>query len=91
MSLTHGMNIEAIEKLANDLKTEASKVGEISGRVTKLMADAKTNWKGPDADKFDDEWNSTYKSRMKELQQKLDELGTKASNNAKEQQSASNK
>jgi WXG100 family type VII secretion target len=91
MAITHGMNIEAVEKLGTDLKAEAAKVAEISSKVTKLLADAKNNWKGPDADKFEGEWTGTYKSKMNELQKKLEDLGSKATHNAKDQRTTSSK
>jgi WXG100 family type VII secretion target len=90
MALTHGMNVDAIEKLANDLKSEAGKVNDISTRVTKLMGEAKANWKGQDATKFEDDWNSTYKGKLAELAKKLEDLGTTASKNAKQQRETSN-
>jgi WXG100 family type VII secretion target len=91
MALTHGMNVDAIEKLAKDLKNEAGKVSEISNSVTKLMATAKGNWKGQDADKFDEDWNNSYKKTLSDLAKKLEELGTKAGTNAKQQRDTSSK
>ncbi len=91
MAITHGMNIQAVQKLSTDLKTEAGNVNDICTRIAKMVDGMTEDWKGSDAERFASDWNGTYKVRLLDLVKALEELSTKAATNAQEQTDASGK
>jgi WXG100 family type VII secretion target len=89
MAITHGMNVDAIEQLSRDLKGQAHQIEAVISSVDRLVNQSQNEWKGKDATDFASWWNTQHRPALKDLQGKLDGLGTSAHNNAVEQKNVS--
>lgn len=82
-----GADVQALRKLGTELKNKAGEVQTIQSQLTSLVSS--TDWKGPDADKFRNEWNSTHVPNLKRLNSDLQQAGTRATANAQAQETTS--
>lgn len=89
MALTHGMNVDRVEQIGRDLKTQAGQIGQIISKVNSLVSQSQSEWKGKDAADFANWWNNQHRPALSDLQHKLEGLGTSALNNASEQRNVS--
>lgn len=82
-----GLDIEAVREMANILRLQAD---EVRGTVQDITAQlAETEWLGPDADRFEDEWTNTHASRLNEIAAALDTYAGTAEASAAEQEGTS--
>jgi uncharacterized protein YukE len=84
-----GMDIPAVRKLSQQLKTRADDIEGISQQLTKQL-DA-TPWQGADRQQFHGEWNSRYRQALKTVVQGLEAAAQTAQRNANEQEQASSR
>ena len=87
MSVTHGMNVEEVRVLGNDLQTRAGSIDSLLARIERVVGNA--SWVGPDAARFKNEWWPEHRSRLQKVSQDLHGFGQSALNNASEQERAS--
>lgn len=86
---SHGMNIEAVKKIGNDLKGQAGAIQAVIAKVDGLVNDSQQNWSGKDARDFAGWWRDQHRRNLVELKGRLEGLGQAALNNAQEQQNIS--
>jgi WXG100 family type VII secretion target len=91
MAITHGMNVATVEQISTDLKTQAGEIAKIVSKVNSIMGRVAEEWKGKDATTFASEWNDKHRAALTNLQTQLNDLGQKASANAKEQAATSDR
>jgi uncharacterized protein YukE len=82
-----GLDVEAVRSLANTLRTQAEQVRTVITTVTSQMD--QTDWNGPDATQFQEEWSGTHSAKLTEIAAALEQYGTTADNNANMQQDTS--
>ncbi|MCF4122822.1 WXG100 family type VII secretion target [Antribacter sp. KLBMP9083] len=83
-----GLDVEAVRSLANTLRTQAEQVRTVVTTITTQMS--QTEWNGPDAVQFQEEWDGTHATKLNEIAAALETYGTTADNNAANQEDTSN-
>lgn len=84
-----GMDIAQVRSLAQLLGQKASDIESLRSQVTSKLNS--TEWKGPDADRFRNDWNGTLSSQLQNVVQQLREAQKRATQNAAEQESTSSR
>jgi uncharacterized protein YukE len=69
-----GGTVEDLQRLKGQLATEAQHVAELQARLTGIVGN--TDFEGPWADRFRQDWNGQYKQALNNLSQVLNELGS---------------
>ncbi|GAA1975100.1 hypothetical protein GCM10009718_08990 [Isoptericola halotolerans] len=82
-----GLDIEAVRSLAGVLRDQAEVVRTSVTTITNQMS--QTEWNGPDAVQFQDEWDGTHAAKLNEIAAALDGYATTADNNATQQENTS--
>ncbi|VXA98205.1 hypothetical protein ARTHRO9AX_10146 [Arthrobacter sp. 9AX] len=82
-----GADVDQLRQLGNKLKSGASEIETQRATLTKLLHS--TDWRGPDADKFKQEWDGQHTSLLNKVAEALKEAGTKATQNAEQQSQTS--
>jgi uncharacterized protein YukE len=83
-----GLDVQQVRELASML---GQKADEIDNVLTTLTAKLNgTQWTGPDSEKFRSDWSGQYTNALKQVAQGLRDTQTRASQNAADQESASN-
>lgn len=82
-----GLDVEAVRSLANTLRTQAESVRQVVTTIAAQMG--QTQWSGPDAVQFQEEWDGTHAAKLNEIASALDTYGTTADSNAATQESTS--
>lgn len=83
MAISHGMNVEEVDRLGRDLQDIAREIDRIVTRLNKQIGS--TTWVGNDANRFKNEWWPGHRTKLKAIQSDLDGFGQSAKNNAEEQ------
>ena len=83
-----GMDIPAVRQLSQQLTTKANEIQQIMQTLTSLLQN--TQWVGPDQTRFLADWQSTHVSALNNVINGLNDASQKASQNATEQETASN-
>jgi uncharacterized protein YukE len=86
-NITHGMDLEAVQKFAHKMRDSAEKIDSIVQTLGKELA--QVGWKGPDRTRFENEWRGQHTSALKKAAADLHNAAKLADKNVKEQQSAS--
>ena len=84
-----GMDVEAVEAVSKQLKTQAQQIGTLVGSIDKIVNGLTGVWEGPDANTFVTNWWPQHKKELLNAQAQIDGLGTSAHNNAQEQRNVS--
>ncbi|MEE2521433.1 hypothetical protein V1639_13310 [Pseudarthrobacter sp. J75] len=82
-----GADVAELKKLGTKLKAGSAEIEKQKSTLTKVLAG--TDWKGPDADRFRNEWNGQHVSSLAKVAQALEDAGQQATKNAAEQEKAS--
>lgn len=82
-----GLDIEAVRELANVLRQQAEEVRTTVQDITAQLGE--TDWMGPDADQFEEEWTNTHAARLNEIATALDEYSATAEAQAADQEGTS--
>ena len=82
-----GLDVEAVKSLANTLRTQAESVRQVVTTITAQMG--QTQWNGPDAVQFQEEWDGTHATKLNEIAAAIETYGTTADSNADRQQDTS--
>ncbi|KNH22274.1 hypothetical protein ACU18_01735 [Arthrobacter sp. ZBG10] len=83
-----GADVQELRQLGSKLQSGAAEIETQKTTLTKVLSS--TNWEGPDAQKFRNEWSGTHSALLTKVAEALKEAGTKATKNAEEQDRASN-
>lgn len=65
----YGADVEQLDQLGRRLDEEAQKLKHAISTVTTQVA--QTWWKGPDADRFRQDWDSTHRAALARLGESL--------------------
>ncbi|MFF1252431.1 WXG100 family type VII secretion target [Pseudarthrobacter sp. NPDC058329] len=82
-----GADVEQLRQLGSKLNQGATEIESQRANLTSALNN--TEWRGPDADKFKDQWNGEYTTRLNQVVEALKEAGNKAKQNADQQTQAS--
>lgn len=82
-----GANTEQLRNLGTQLQTGSNEIEKQNSMLTRMLDG--TDWKGPDADRFRNEWKSNHATALAKVAQALEEAGKHASRNAQQQEDAS--
>lgn len=83
----YGMDIEQVRQLASQLGQKAEQIDQIIQEVSNRLGG--TDWKGPDADKFRNDWQGTLTSQLRNVAQALRDTQNRATQNASQQEQTS--
>ena len=83
-----GADVQQLRDLGNKLQQGASEIETQKSNLNKVLHS--TDWKGPDADKFREEWSGTHTTQLTKVAEALKEASTRAKRNADQQDQASN-
>jgi uncharacterized protein YukE len=83
-----GMDIAAVRQLSQQMKSKAEEIRNLMNQLTGQLQN--TQWVGPDRDRFANDWQSQHVAALNRVAQGLDDASQAASNNATQQEQASN-
>jgi hypothetical protein len=86
-NITHGMNVEQVRQLSQQLNQKASNIDQILSEVNSALQN--TSWIGPDADSFKSKWQSEGVRQLTAAKQILTDASQAAARNASEQDTTS--
>ena len=84
-----GMDPDVVERIGTQLKSQAQQIESVIHAIEGLIGEARAAWEGPDAQQFNDWWNSQHRPALTNAQQAIDGLGQSAMNNAADQRAVS--
>lgn len=87
MSMSHGMNVEDVRRLGQLLQQKADEIRTMIGAIDGPVHS--TQWEGPDARTFKDQWWPEHKTHLQQVAEQLQGFGQSALNNATEQEQVS--
>ena len=83
-----GMDIQAVRQLSQQMKSKAEEIRSLMQQLTSQLQN--TQWVGPDREKFTSDWQGQHVAALNRVIQGLEDASTAASNNANQQEQASN-
>lgn len=84
-----GMDVEQVEQVARQLKTQAQALRSTANQMANLVNTAKSNWDGNDASQFENEWQSTHRPAIDRAADAVDALSDTAMRNVQAQRDTS--
>ena len=84
-----GMNVDNIRQISRDLTGQAGLLTNLSLRVDALVERTRSQWRGPDASRFESSWRDVHKAKVAQLVGDLEGLARSLWNNADDQDRAS--
>jgi len=78
----YGMNIQAIEQVADQFKVEADTVTRLRKYADSNVERLQSSWRGPDADRFIGEWQMFSRSALESVREQLLEMSSRAQHQA---------
>lgn len=85
-----GMDIAVVRDIARRLDGQAGQLEQVQRLVEAGIVDCQRSWRGPDVDRFAQEWNGRTRPSMCRLAAELRDLASAARRNADEQDRVSN-
>ncbi len=82
-----GLDIQQVRQLSTQLNQKASDIDSILSTLSSALSS--TQWEGPDATQFRNDWSGQHTSALKQVAQALRDAGQKASQNATAQEQTS--
>ena len=82
-----GADIAQLKALGSKLQAGSSEIEKAKSKLTKALDS--TDWKGPDAEKFRNEWSGSHVTNLTKVAQALEQAGKQATKNAAQQEEAS--
>ena len=82
-----GADVNQLKTLGSKLQAGSQEIENQKSMLTKVLAG--TQWMGPDADKFRNEWNGEHVAALTRVSQALQQASQQATRNAADQESAS--
>ncbi|HQY98532.1 MAG TPA: WXG100 family type VII secretion target [Propionicimonas sp.] len=83
-----GLDVQQVRQLGQQLNQKAGEIESILGSLTSALNG--TQWEGPDATAFRNEWSGQHTSALKQVINALRDASTKATQNASAQENVSN-
>lgn len=83
-----GLDVQQVRQLSTQLNQKASDIDSILSTLTSALNS--TEWEGPDAMQFRNDWSGQHTSALRQVAQALRDAGSKASQNASAQEQTSN-
>lgn len=83
-----GMDVEAVRTLASQLSAKADEIDTIASALSSSLDGV--HWVGLDADGFRGDWHNTYRTQLSTVSSALRDASSRATNNAAQQEQASN-
>lgn len=83
-----GLDVEQVRQLSTQLNQKAGDIDSILSTLTNALSS--TQWEGPDATQFRNDWSGQYTSSLRQVAQALRDAGQKATQNANAQEQTSN-
>lgn len=87
MASFYGMDIEQVEQLAVEFEHKAQDVDSIVQVIEGRLSS--TDWRGPDADRFRNDWSGTLAPGLRNVAEVLREAAHSSRQNAEEQRTIS--
>lgn len=84
-----GMDIAQVRELSKQMEANAQQISELMRQLTSKLGG--TQWVGPDATRFRDEWNSQHCRTLTTVVESLRGAAQRAAQNAQEQEAASSR
>ena len=84
-----GADVTQLKALGTKLQAGSQEIDNQKSMLTKALAS--TQWMGPDADKFRNEWNGEHVANLNRISQALQQASQMATRNATDQESASSR
>ena len=82
-----GNDPEQLDQLSKKFEQEAQQIQQATQQISSQVNS--TWWKGPDADRFKNEWEGTYASQLKKIAEALRQVGTVVKKQATQQRQTS--
>ncbi|CCQ48392.1 putative uncharacterized protein [Pseudarthrobacter siccitolerans] len=82
-----GADVDQLRQLGSKLQEGATLIESQRSSLTSALNS--TDWKGPDADKFREQWTGEHTSMLNKVSEALRDASQKAKRNAEEQSNAS--
>lgn len=83
-----GLDVEQVRQLSTQLNQKAGDIDSILSTLTSTLNS--TQWEGPDATQFRNDWSGQYTSSLRQVSQALRDAAQKATQNANAQEQTSN-
>ncbi len=83
-----GLDIEQVRQLSSQLNQKAADIESILSTLTSALNS--TQWEGPDANQFRNDWSGQHTSSLRNVANALRDAGAKAQQNAAAQEQTSN-
>jgi uncharacterized protein YukE len=83
-----GLDVQQVRQLSSQLNQKASDIDSILSTLTSTLSS--TQWEGPDATQFRNDWSGQHTSALKQVAQALRDASSKAQQNANQQEQTSN-
>lgn len=82
-----GLDVEQVRTLSSKLNQEASTIQGVLSTLTTQLGN--TQWAGPDAEQFRNDWSSTHTVALNRVITALQDASQRAAQNAIQQETAS--
>lgn len=83
-----GLDIQQVRQLSSQMRQQADNIQQTLTTLTGALNG--TQWVGPDATQFRNEWSSTHTAALRNVINALQDASQKAARNADAQEQASN-
>lgn len=83
-----GLDVQQVRQLSSQLNQKASDIDGILSSLTGVLNN--TQWEGPDAVQFRNDWTGQHTSALRQVAQALRDAAGKAQQNAAQQEQTSN-
>ncbi|MEZ3161454.1 WXG100 family type VII secretion target [Microbacterium sp. BWT-B31] len=82
-----GLDVQQVRELSSQLNQKAGEIQQILTQLSSKLSS--TQWNGPDAERFRNEWSGQHTASLKNVINALHDAAQKASKNASAQESTS--
>lgn len=83
-----GLDVQQVRQLSSQLNQKAGEIESALSTLTSALGN--TQWEGPDATNFRNDWSGQHTSALRQVIQALRDAATKAQQNANAQEQVSN-
>lgn len=83
-----GLDVQQVRQLSTQLNGKAADIDSILSTLTNVLNS--TQWEGPDANNFRNEWTGQHTSALRQVSAALRDAASKAQQNAAQQEQTSN-
>lgn len=87
MANVWGLDVQQVRDLATNLDREADGIDQVLSKLTSILAG--TQWTGPDANQFRNDWQGAHSNALRRVSQALRETAQLARSNAAQQEQTS--